>query len=58
MVEAVRGMETSPDLLLVDGHGLAHPRGAGVAVFVGLDLMIPTLGVASSLLGTGEVDLQ
>lgn len=50
MVEAVRGMESSPDLLLVDGHGLAHPRGAGVAVFVGLDLMMPTVGIAKSLL--------
>lgn len=54
MVEAVRQLRSIPDLLLVDGHGIAHPRRAGLAVFVGLSLELPTVGVAKSLL-TGKI---
>jgi deoxyribonuclease V len=34
------------DVLLVNGHGVAHPRGCGLATFVGLELDAPTIGVA------------
>ncbi len=50
MIAAVKQLRLEPQLLLVDGHGLAHPRGAGLAVFVGLLLGRPTLGMAKSLL--------
>jgi deoxyribonuclease V len=50
MLEAVRALPHPPDLLLVDGHGLAHPRRAGLAVMLGLSSALPTLGVAKSLL--------
>jgi deoxyribonuclease V len=50
MLEAVQGLPAPPDLLLVDGHGLAHPRRAGLAVLLGLTSALPTLGVAKSLL--------
>ena len=41
--------------VLIDGAGFAHPRRAGLAVHVGVELDLPTLGVAKSrLLGTHD----
>jgi deoxyribonuclease V len=42
---AVRGLEQTPDVLLVDATGRDHPRRAGLALHLGAMLDLPTVGV-------------
>jgi len=50
---AYRRLRTPPDVLLVDGQGILHPAGFGLACAVGVALDVPTIGVAKSRL-TGD----
>lgn len=50
ILEAFERLATAPELLVVDGHGRAHPRRFGVACHVGVELDLPAIGVGKTLL--------
>jgi len=50
---AVERLKSTPDLFIIDGQGIAHPRRLGLASHLGLLLDKPTIGCAKSrLVGT------
>ncbi len=55
VLEALARLPRAPDLLLVDGQGLAHPRRFGLACHVGVLADLPAIGVAKSRL-SGRFD--
>jgi deoxyribonuclease V len=52
---AIKKLQTQPDVILVDGQGIAHPYRLGFAAHIGLAINRPTVGVAKSLL-CGKVE--
>jgi deoxyribonuclease V len=50
LLEAWNQIPVKPDLVMVDGHGIAHPRRLGIATHFGLASGVPTIGVAKKKL--------
>jgi deoxyribonuclease V len=50
LVEALRKLTVVPDLLVGDGHGLAHPRRFGLACHLGALTGLPSVGVGKTRL--------
>ena len=59
LLEAWQKLRTTPDALMLDGQGIAHPRRLGIASHIGLFIGVPSFGCAKSVLvGTYEEPLH
>lgn len=59
LLKAFEKLQMKPDVLCVDGQGIAHPRRMGIASHLGLVLDIPSVGFAKSILyGKGKEPLS
>lgn len=50
LLAALERLPHAPDLALVDGHGIAHPRRLGIAAHFGVVTGLPSVGVAKKVL--------
>ncbi|MEC3994624.1 endonuclease V [Actinacidiphila sp. DG2A-62] len=48
VMEALERVKATPDLIVCDGYGIAHPRRAGLAVHLGVLTGLPCFGVAKA----------
>jgi deoxyribonuclease V len=48
-ISVLKTLYTNYDVLMVNGHGIMHPRGFGLASHVGLLMNTPTIGIAKQL---------
>jgi deoxyribonuclease V len=50
LLQALKKVQSDPDILFIDGHGVSHPRSVGIASHIGLLIDRPVIGCAKSLL--------
>jgi deoxyribonuclease V len=56
LLAALAQLKARPDVILVDGQGMAHPRGLGLAAHLGLVADLPAIGVAKSRLVGEDIE--
>ena len=57
MVSVLSCLKKDYDVVMINGHGLLHPRGLGLASQVGVMIDIPTLGVAKRLIVGSPINI-
>ncbi|SEK81423.1 Endonuclease V [Nitrosovibrio tenuis] len=57
VLDALGRLHKSPDIIICDGHGIAHPRRFGIASHLGVLLGQPTIGVGKTLLVGHHIEL-
>ncbi|MCA8920774.1 MAG: deoxyribonuclease V [Planctomycetes bacterium] len=57
LLEVWARLDVQPDVVICDGHGVAHPRRFGLASHLGVHLDVPTIGCAKTLLCGEFADL-
>src|SRR5262245_25401845 len=55
LLQVFAQLDSTPDVVVFDGQGMAHPRGLGIASHMGLLLDVPAIGCAKSRL-TGRYE--
>ncbi len=50
ILKALSLLDKPPDLIMVDGQGISHPRRLGIAAHIGVLADLPAIGVAKSVL--------
>lgn len=60
LLKAWNQLQLKPDVLILDGYGIAHPRRMGIATHFGIEVDHPTVGCAKNILtGThGELAIK
>lgn len=46
IINSFSKLHHKPDILFIDGHGIAHPERMGLASYIGVKLNFPTIGIA------------
>jgi deoxyribonuclease V len=57
VLDALARLHISPDIIICDGHGIAHPRRFGIASHLGVLLDQPTIGVGKTLFVGHHIEL-
>ncbi|HJR72654.1 MAG TPA: deoxyribonuclease V [Luteimonas sp.] len=58
LLDALAMLANKPDLVFVDGHGIAHPRRLGIAAHFGVVTDLPCVGVAKKILVGTSAELH